>query len=244
MGSSKKVAVVTGGGKGIGAGIARYFLSKDWHVAIAEIDPSHSHSFSEAPSRLLFVETDVKEESSVKHIIERTLNHFGRIDALVNNAGIAQMSYTPMEQTSLEAFKKIIDTNLTGAFLCAKYAAPHLRNTKGSIVNIASTRAFQSEAHTEAYSASKGGLYALTHALAISLGPGIRVNCVSPGWIYTDQKQTLKASDHAQHPAGRVGTVEDIAAMVFFLISEEARFITAQNFIVDGGMTKKMIYQE
>jgi NAD(P)-dependent dehydrogenase (short-subunit alcohol dehydrogenase family) len=244
MAITKKVAIVTGAGKGIGAGIAIYFLSKGWHVVIAEIDQTRAHAFSEDDSRLLFVETDVKEESSVKKMIERAMDHFGRIDALVNNAGIAQMSYTPLEKTTLKAFKQIIDTNLTGAFLCAKYATPHLRKQSGSIVNIASTRAFQSEPHTEAYSASKGGLYSLTHAMAISLGPDIRVNCVSPGWIHTHDNQPLKPSDHAQHPAGRVGTVEDIAAMVFFLLSDEARFITAQNFIVDGGMTKKMIYLE
>jgi hypothetical protein len=134
----------------------------------------------------------------------------------------------------------------------AKHCVSHLRQARGAIVNIASTRALQSEAHTEAYSATKGGLVALTHALAVSLGPDVRVNCVSPGWIAASEWKKrsqrkaadLRREDHAQHPAGRLGTPQDIAAMVAFLISDEAGFITGQNFVVDGGMTKKMIYVE
>jgi len=134
----------------------------------------------------------------------------------------------------------------------AKHAVPHLRAARGVIVNIASTRALQSEPHTEAYSASKGGLVALTHALAISLGPDVRVNCVSPGWIDTRSwtKRSRRSSDplppedHAQHPAGRVGTPGDVAELVLYLISDRAGFVTGQNFVADGGMTRKMIYRE
>jgi len=121
----------------------------------------------------------------------------------------------------------------------AKHCAPQLRRRGGAIVNIASTRALQSEPGTEAYSASKGGLVALTHALAMSLGPQVRVNCVSPGWI---AHQAVRKKDHAQHPAGRVGRPEDIAEIVAYLLSDAAGFITGQNFVVDGGMTRKMIY--
>jgi NAD(P)-dependent dehydrogenase (short-subunit alcohol dehydrogenase family) len=119
---------------------------------------------------------------------------------------------------------------------------PHLRRTRGAIVNIASTRALQSEPNTEAYSASKGGLVALTHALAISLGPRVRVNCVSPGWIETRESARHSRAEHAQHPVGRIGRPEDVAEIVAFLLSDAAGFITGQNFIVDGGMTRKMIY--
>jgi NAD(P)-dependent dehydrogenase (short-subunit alcohol dehydrogenase family) len=119
------------------------------------------------------------------------------------------------------------------------YAAPHLRAAHGAIVNIASTRALQSEPDTEAYAASKGGLVALSHALAMSLGPRVRVNCVSPGWI---AHAKVRKKDHAQHPVGRVGRDEDVAGLVAYLLSDAAGFVTGQNFVIDGGMTRKMIY--
>jgi NAD(P)-dependent dehydrogenase (short-subunit alcohol dehydrogenase family) len=125
-----------------------------------------------------------------------------------------------------------------------------MRERKGSIVNIASTRALMSEPHTEAYSASKGGIIALTHALAMSLAPDIRVNCISPGWIEVSEwkkrsrarKAELTREDEEQQPVGRVGTPGDIAALAFFLCSPEASYITGANYVVDGGMTRKMIY--
>jgi NAD(P)-dependent dehydrogenase (short-subunit alcohol dehydrogenase family) len=138
----------------------------------------------------------------------------------------------------------VLDVNLTAAFLLAKAAERPLRDAGGAFVSIASTRAQMSEPDTEAYAATKGGLVALTHALAMSLAP-VRVNCISPGWIATKDYTTLRAKDHAQHPAGRVGKPEDIAAMVAYLLdNERAGFITGANFTVDGGMTKKMIYEE
>jgi len=125
----------------------------------------------------------------------------------------------------------------------AKHSYPLFRGSKGAIVNISSTRFLQSEKNTFAYSASKGGVVSLTHSLAVSLGPLIRVNCISPGWIDT-KGEPLRPEDHAQHPAGRVGRPQDIASLASYLLSEEAGFITGQNFIVDGGMTRKMIYAE
>ena len=134
--------------------------------------------------------------------------------------------------------------------MCAKHAAPYLKESKGRIINIASTRALQSEPNTEAYSASKGGIVSLTHALAVSLGPEIKVNCISPGWIDVSlvKKKALARhekhtkADHLQHPAGRIGTASDISNMVEYLFQPENDFITGQNFVIDGGMTKKMIY--
>ncbi len=136
----------------------------------------------------------------------------------------------------------MLATNLTATFLLAKAAAEGLAQARGAMVTIASTRAHMSEPGTLAYSASKGGLVALTHALAITLAPNVRVNCISPGWIDTGKHGPLRPGDHAQHPAGRVGRPEDVAAAVAYLLAPEASFITGAELIVDGGMTRKMIY--
>ena len=239
--NDSKVAIVTGGGRGIGAEITLHLLAQNIRVIVAEINPAHKNFDLKDISRLLFVKTDVKNETSIKRMIEKGVHHFGRIDCLINNAGILPDENTSFEQTSLKIWNNYLATNLTGAFLCTKYALPYLRKQKGSIINIASTRALQSEGNNEAYAASKGGLISLTHELAVTLGPDIRVNCISPGWIHT-QVEKLKRSDHVQHPVGRVGKPEDIAHLASFLISEQATFITGQNFVVDGGMTIKMIY--
>ncbi len=255
MATHRKVALVTGGGQGIGKCIVRHLLNIGMAVAIAEVDGEAGREAEESFQQLgpvQFYETNVGDEASVERAVRLTVEHFGRLDALVNNAGIAHPGNAPVRELSLETWNRVIGTNLTGMFLCTKHSVPHLQRTKGAIVNIASTRAIQSEPNTEAYSASKGGILALTHSLAMSLGPDIRVNCISPGWIDVSEwkkakqakKPHLTEMDHAQHPAGRVGKPEDIASLVAFLISDEAGFITGQNFVVDGGMTKKMIYEE
>jgi NAD(P)-dependent dehydrogenase (short-subunit alcohol dehydrogenase family) len=151
----------------------------------------------------------------------------------------------PLRRLTLAEWHRVLDTNLTATFLLARAAEKPLRKAHGSIVTIASTRALMSEPDTESYSASKGGIVALTHALAVSLGPDIRVNCVSPGWIETKDQGALRRKDHAQHPAGRVGKPQDIAEIVFWLLDRErSGFVTGANFVVDGGMTRKMIYVE
>lgn len=249
----RPVAMVTGGAQGIGLAVALGLASHGWRVAVVDNDAEAGrealvvlHDFGETR---LFV-ADVARESEVAAMVASAADHFGRIDALVNNAGIA--CNEPMTTLTLEAWNRVLGVNLTGAFLCCKHAEPHLRRTKGNIVNIASTRALMSEPGTEAYSASKGGLVALTHALALSLGPDIRVNCISPGWIETGEWKKsaaravpeLTGLDHGQHPAGRVGTPDDVASLVRYLLSGEAGFITGANMVVDGGMTRKMIYAE
>jgi NAD(P)-dependent dehydrogenase (short-subunit alcohol dehydrogenase family) len=253
MSTERKIAIVTGGAQGIGKGVTAGLLAAGYGVVIADSDPEAGReTLGELGGAAWFVAADVADEASVAACVAAAVAHGGRLDAVVNNAGIARAPRVPVEQLTLESWNRQLGVNLTGAFLMAKHAAPHLRTTRGVIVNVASTRALQSEANTEAYSASKGGLVALTHALAVSLGPAVRVNCVSPGWIDVSgwqksarrKQATLSAGDHAQHPAGRVGTPEDIAAMVAFLLSDAAGFVTGQNFVVDGGMTKKMIYEE
>jgi len=226
-----KVALVTGGAQGIGKAIAELLAGRGYRVAVADIRKSD----------FFFVRTDVSREPAVRNCIRRTVKEFGRLDAVVNNAGIASPANGRVDRLSLRDWNRRIGTNLTGAFLMAKHAAAHLRRSGGALVNIASTRALQSEPDTEAYAASKGGLVALTHALAMSLGPRVRVNCVSPGWI---AHTSVRRKDHAQHPVGRVGNDQDVAELVAYLISDAAGFVTGQNFVIDGGMTKKMIYQE
>jgi NAD(P)-dependent dehydrogenase (short-subunit alcohol dehydrogenase family) len=197
-----------------------------------------------------FVETDVSDEDSVRRALASTVERFGTVDALVNNAGVADPAAGPVEALSLASWNRVLESNLTGAFLMAKHCAALLRKARGAIVNVASTLALQSEPNTEAYAASKGGLVALTHALALSLGPDVRVNCVSPGWIDVRawkkrgalKPDPLSERDHVQHPAGRVGRPEDVAALIAYLLGPEASFVTGQNLVIDGGMTRKMIY--
>lgn len=248
-----RVALVTGGGQGIGKGIAKRLVTEGMKVLIADIDGEAAvETAAEIGPSCSAVACDVADEAAVAGMMQLVLSRFGRLDALINNAGIANPHAHPVERLDLSDWNRVISTNLTGVFLCSKHAVPLLRRSNGAMVNIASTRALQSEANTEAYSASKGGVVALTHALAVSLGPDIRVNCISPGWIAVDDWQKsatrrepeLHLADHAQHPVGRVGRPEDIAALVVYLISPQAGFVTGQNIVVDGGMTRKMIYVE
>jgi NAD(P)-dependent dehydrogenase (short-subunit alcohol dehydrogenase family) len=246
---ASKVALVTGGAQGIGKGIAVALAARGYQVAAADSDAEAGRDL-DLPD-VVFVHCDVAREASVKSCIRSVLRRFGRLDALINNAGIASPVSGPLEKLPLAEWNRRIGVNLTGVFLLTKHAAPHLRATRGAVVNIASTRALQSEPDTEAYAASKGGVVALTHAMAMSLGPEVRVNCVSPGWIDTSgewkkrsARQPVKRSraDHTQHPVGRIGRPEDVAELVAYLVSDAAGFASGQNFVLDGGMTKKMIY--
>lgn len=237
------VVVVTGGARGIGRGIALQLLKKGYRVVIADVDEqAGGRLVTESGGKITAIATDVGDERAVRALFARVGEAFGRLDALINNAGIARAHGVALEHLSLADWQQMLATNLTGVFLCSKYAIPLLRPCQGAIVNISSTRALQSESDTEAYSAGKGGVVALTHAMAMSLGPKIRVNCISPGWIHVND-DVLRPQDHDQHPVGRVGTPEDVAGLAAYLISDQAGFITGQNFIVDGGMTRKMNYE-
>ena len=245
-------AVVTGGGQGIGRAIAEALLGAGARVWIAECDAEAGAETCEELASLgpiEFVLTDVSDPHAVESLC-RQVDGVAGLDLLVNNAAI--MIRKPIGQLSPQEWQRVLDVNLTGPFLCSRTFAPLLRSRRGSIVNIASTRALMSEPHTESYAASKGGLVALTHALALSLGPEVRVNCISPGWIDVTpwakrsrrRPAELSRTDQAQHPAGRVGRPADIAAMTLFLASDESGFITGENIVIDGGMTRKMSYVE
>jgi len=229
-----RTILVTGGARGIGRGCVDFFLEKGWNVAVVDLREV-------APSpRMEAILGDTAEEETAREAVRRTLARFGRLDALINNAGIANPRPHAPEVCPAEDWNRVIAVNLSGYFWMAKHAAPALREARGAIVNIASTRALMSEPNGEAYAAAKGGVVALTHALAISLGPAVRVNAISPGWIETDPRARHSEADHRQHPVGRIGTPRDIAEAAAYLIG--AGFVTGQNLVVDGGMTKKMIY--
>ncbi|MDR2147276.1 MAG: SDR family oxidoreductase [Tannerella sp.] len=235
----KKTAVVTGGGHGIGKGIVRKLLQEQCEVVALDLNTDYLSELKHEHPQVQTLLCDVGNPAEVQKAMEHIESLSGKIDFLVNNAGISV--FEPVENLSVEMWNRILSVNLSGMFYTVKFGK-HLFPEQSAIVNIASTRALMSEPNGEAYGASKGGIVALTHALAISLGPKTRVNCVSPGWIEVNHYDRLSEADHAQHPAGKVGSVENIAETVWFLLSDKAAFITGQNIVVDGGMTRKMIY--
>ena len=248
--------LITGAANGIGRATAMHFQGLGWQVIGLDTDTEALAELRGALPResALFLSCDVGRESEVRNAFERIAEWLGEcpLDCLVNNAGIADPVTGPLEELELAEWQTWIDASLTSAFLCSRALVPGLRARKGAIVNIASTRAVMSEPNSEPYASAKGGLLALTHALAISLGPDVRVNAVLPGWIETGpwQKASEREAqpehrdvDRAQHPVGRIGRPEDIAAAVDYLASDAAGFITGQHFAIDGGMTVKMIYE-
>jgi NAD(P)-dependent dehydrogenase (short-subunit alcohol dehydrogenase family) len=242
--AQEPVAIVTGAARGIGRAIAHHLLDGGWHIGAVDLPQAGlKRSYNRYGRNVVLIEGDVADEETARRAVKAVTEKFNRLDALVSNAGV--MVRKPLRQLTLGEWRKVLDTNLTATFLFARAAERSLRAARGAIVTIASTRAQMSEPNTETYSASKGGLLALTHALAISLGPDVRVNCVSPGWIVTKPGEKLRRKDHQQHPVGRAGWPQDIAEMVAFLLDgKRAGFITGTNVVVDGGMTRKMIYEE
>jgi NAD(P)-dependent dehydrogenase (short-subunit alcohol dehydrogenase family) len=244
-------AVVTGGAQGIGKAIGDALARDGAHVVLLDQDRQAGRETEQELSqhaKALFIHGDASSEDDVRAAVAAALKLGKGLRAAVANTGIS--APRPVTQLSLEEWNRVLAVNLTSGFLLAKHAAPALKRRDGAMVLIGSSRAVMSEPGWEAYGASKGGVVALAHALALSLGPRVRVNCVSPGWVATDEwqrngrrrKPRLSEQDHTQHPAGRVGRPEDIAALVRFLLSDEAGFITGAHYLADGGMTRKMIY--
>ncbi len=253
-GLTGRTVIITGGAKGIGRGIAARLLREGMSVVLWDnAEPALLDAQDElrALGRLSAFPVDVADEASVRAGIEHAQGVFGNLHGLVNNAGIAMPDTGPVERLSRERWDRVLAVNLTGPMLCAKHATPALRAAGGgAIVNIASVRAHQVDPQNEAYASSKGGLLSLTFALAVSLGPDIRVNAISPGWIETASQEprplrkpvSHSEADRRQHPAGRIGDPEDIAALTAFLLSDDARFITGQEFIADGGINRVSPY--
>lgn len=229
----KKIALITGSSGLIGSELVRKFISHGHFVYGVDLkeDPDQRHPDFE------FIKCDLSSESQVKASFKKIKD----LDVLINNAAISKPESGAFHELSLKDWEKFVGINLTSCFLMTRSSLPLLIKSKGNIINISSTRHKMSEPHTELYTTSKGGMDSLTRSLAISYSHQVRVNSISPGWI-ADPTEKRKAKDHKQHPAGRVGYPADISAMALFLASEEASFITGQDFVVDGGMTVKMIY--
>ncbi len=251
----QKVCLVTGAAQGIGRSIVFNLASAGWAVVAVDNDEEAGNDLLSQQAvkdkPVVFLHADLADADTPEKSIALVQTRFGRLDGLVNNAGFMG-TRLKIGQVTRSDWHNVTAVNLDGTFFMTQAAEPLLRKAQGAIVNIASTRAFQSEANTFSYSATKGAVVSLTHALAVSLGPDIRVNCISPGWIETGDWQKPSSActpqhsdeDRAQHPVGRVGQPNDIAAMVSFLLSPDSGFITGQNLTIDGGMTKKMIYVE
>jgi len=250
-----KTVVITGAAQGIGLVTALSFLKNGARVAAIDVDreaieDAMEDFFKGYEGKIQFFACNLADVGEIERTCQEIGQNYKWIDILVNNAAVS--STKPILQRTVEEWDYVINVNLRAPYLMVKYILPFMKEG-GSVVNIASTRALMSEPDTEPYSASKGGVLALTHSLAVSLSPKkIRVNAVSPGWIETSpykkrkyrHEPNLREIDHLQHPAGRVGRPEDIANAILFLTSQKSSFITGTNLIVDGGMTIKMIYVE
>ncbi|MBQ2728871.1 MAG: SDR family oxidoreductase [Alistipes sp.] len=238
---------VTGAGHGIGRAIVEAFAAAGDRVAFCDMDTERGELVATSTGARFFP-LDVCDKAALETAVQTLLDEWGDLDILVNNVGIG--GFEPLTTTTVEHFEQILNTNLRSAFITARLLAIHREkqgatNPYGRIVNLCSTRYLQSEAGTEAYAASKGGIWSLTHALAVSLSPyHITVNCIAPGWISVNEEEVIRPEDHSFHLSGRVGRAEDIARTCLFLCEEKSDFINGQCITVDGGVTKKMIYPE
>ncbi|ARI77690.1 SDR family NAD(P)-dependent oxidoreductase [Halobacillus mangrovi] len=248
MNFEKETVLITGASNGIGRGLALSYAEQGATVIMCDIDEERGRQLvgeiRKNGKEAFFFPCDVRSPENIVNVFQKIDEQIGTLTILINNAGVS--TFTSMFELEVEDWENVINTNLRSAFLFSKHASIRWKenNIQGRIVNMASTRAFMSEPDSEGYAATKGGLVALTHAMAASLSQyGIRVNSISPGWIQTNNYDQLRNMDHTQHLSNRVGKVEDIAKACMYLTDMENDFVTGENIVVDGGMTRKMIYE-
>lgn len=238
-----KVCIITGAANGIGRAIAEAFHNEGANIAFIDTDQEGGTKFLAEISREgnshFFFNGDVGNEDDLKNFAKEIISRFGKIDYIINNACYSNKGL--LSGCTYEEFNEILRVGITAPYYLALLLKEHL-NQKASIINISSTRANMSQKDTESYSAAKGGITALTHAMAMSLSGVARVNSISPGWIDTTDSKEFSESDKLQHPSQRVGIPEDVARVVIFLCDPKSDFINAENITADGGMSKRMIY--
>lgn len=248
-----KVVIVTGAAKGIGWGCAKIFSQEGAKVVVVDWDEENGQKTAaelrQGGGEAIFIHCDVSNEEQVKAMVDQTIQTFGRIDVLVNNAGVGV--YKTLTEASTADWDRALNVNLKGVYLCSKYVIPHMqRQGKGNIINMSSVHSFQTVNGAAPYAASKGGITALTRSMAIDYGPTIRVNAIAPGWVLTPLIQSIFNSypdPAAQQRAveqrqvmKRIGRPEDIGYAAAFLASDEADFITGTQLFVDGGLTAQL----
>ncbi|ANU10307.1 oxidoreductase [Planococcus antarcticus DSM 14505] len=232
---TNKTIVVTGASQGIGKSIAAHFATENARVIGLDIQPIQLEGVE-------YRKCDVGNFEDVIAVFKKINEDYGAIHALINNAGIS--TFKSIWEVDEQEWDHVLDTNLKSVFICSREAARYMSEDIRSIINMTSTRAFMSEPNTETYSASKGGIFALTHSLAATLSEKeIRVNSIAPGWIHTGDTAKLRDVDHQQHWSGRAGEPADVARACLFLSNPQNSFITGECLNIDGGMTRKMIYE-
>ena len=229
-----KICVITGATNGIGFQMANDFAHAGAIVYNLDIEEPKKSPRAE----IRYIRCDLKDNVQIQKAIDQIIDEVGKIDFLINNACFSNKGL--ISKCASDDFNDVLKVGVTAPYLLTLGFMNHF-NEEGCIINIASTRGFMSQSDTESYSASKGAILALTHAMSISLAGKVRVNSISPGWINTSEN-TFDKQDHSQQPVKRIGVPRDISNMAMFMCSLEASFITGENIIVDGGMTKQMIY--
>jgi NAD(P)-dependent dehydrogenase (short-subunit alcohol dehydrogenase family) len=247
-----QVAIVTGAGRGIGRGIAEVFANEGAKVVIATLEESEGRETLEAirsnGGEALVIQTNVADENSVKAMVAKTIETYGRIDTLVNNAGITV--FKSLFEVTLEEWELIMGVDLKGVFLCSKYVGSHMREQGGSIINISSNHALASFPDADIYAAAKSGVNGMTRAMATSLGKyGIRVNAIMPGftatphyykWLASRGGNDLEAEVKSLHATGQVTTPEDIGKLALYLASDDSKNMTGAELALDGGMLARL----